>query len=88
MAIPILDQGAWCRILLAFSEVSASASDNSRSVFCLAAADDGVLVVGSPFHVGLSLVPLLWQPGHSDLDSRVNHSVGRRCGTHRTRVVG
>ena len=60
MAIPILDQGAWCRILLAFSEVSTSVSDNYRSVFCLAAADDGVLVVGSPFHVGLSLVPLLW----------------------------
>ena len=42
VAIPILDQGLGVASFLAFSEVLASASDNSRSVFCLAPADDGV----------------------------------------------
>ena len=80
--------GTWCYILVAFSGVSALAFDNSRSVLCLATANYGVRVVGFQLPVGMFLVPLIWPLGHFDLGSRVNHFVGRRCGTRRAWVKG
>ena len=88
MVPPILDRCVVLHTLGLLRGFQRLRLDNSRPVLCLAAAGNCDWVVGSPFRVGLFLVPLLRLLGNADLGARVNHSAGRRCGTRRARVKG